>query len=348
MAAQVQADVAPFSRRDISDLVTVADMKSCPLYTALPKGSQNEANMLMEWPVDKNLEPTHAATADATDVTEFENALADYQQLRNYQQWYRPKGWAVGKIAQIGQNMPGIKNKKAKAVAKKMVQLKRMLEASVGSDLSAAEWTGAVGGVSRGIGDYISATAQSVLPVPTAYLTRSGCIDTTASASLTETIIQNVLQARYEVAGEKKTLSNFCGPNHKKAYRSFTQGVSASTNSATTVRMFTQTAESRAIVNTIDTYVGDFGTLELIEDLWLAYYNSTTPTTTAANDATQLAISKARAYALDLERWDWVGSQAPQSQEFPDLGGGPRGSVDAIGGLRCLNPICEIKFAPTS
>jgi hypothetical protein len=241
-----------------------------------------------------------------------------------------------------------VKNKKAKAMAKKMVQLKRMLEVSAGSDMEMVAPTGAVGGVSRGMGVWIQATAQTTNPVDANYRPPTGSIDTTPSASMTETIVQNVLQSSYEQTGQRKTFSCVCGPNHKKAYRAFTEKQTSSTNVMSSIRTFTQTAESKKIMATVDIYEGDFGILELIPSLWLAFFTASDPTKTAANDATQLAISKARAYVLDMENWEWLGQQAPMSQEFPDLGGGPRGSVDAIGLTKCWNPKGEAKFAPAS
>lgn len=347
MAGQVVSDIQAFSQRDIRNRVVMVDMKSTPLFSMIPKGDQEYGNVLMEWPMDKELDPEHTATPDAKDQDTFENPLSTYAQARNYQQWFRPKGWQLGKIAKL-QNMPGNKDKKAKMIAKKIKQLKRMLECSLGSDLPTVAWAGAVGGQSRGIGECIASTAQTVEAIPAAFLTASGCIDSTASASVTETIVQNVMQASYEETGEKKTFSLVCGPAHKKIYRGFTEKATASTNVMSSIRTFNQDGASKKIVATVDIYEGDFGVFELLESLWLAFYKTSDPTKTRLNEAAQKAISNARAYGLDMNNWEWQGSQAPKSEEYPNLGGGERGSVDAIGGLRCLNPRAEIKFAGTT
>jgi hypothetical protein len=349
MGQLLATDITSFSRRDISDDIVIVDAKSTPLFSMIPKGSQKEGNLLMEWPVDKNLDPEHNAVPDGTDVTEFENPMAAYDQIRSYMQWFRPlKGWKLGKLAVDVQNLPGYKMKKATAIVKKMKQLKRQLECSMGSDLDTKAPTGALGGVSRGLGSWIRATAQAVLPVPTPYLTASGCIDTTASSSLTEAIVQDVMQASYNETGEKKVFAFVCGPNHKKRYEGFTRTTAGTTNVQASIRSFNQDGASKKIVATVDVFEGNFGTAELMESLWLAYFNATTPGTTAANDATQLAISQARCYGLDTELLSWVGKQAPQSEEYPNLGGGPSGQCDAIGGLQHANPRASIKFAPTS
>lgn len=349
MGQQLASDIAPFSQRDISNKLTVADAKNCPAFSMVPKGSQEYANLTMEWPTDKNLDPVHTATADGVDVTSFENPSGDYAMLSNYQQWYRPEGWQIGKLAQVAQNLPGVPSPKARAVAKKMIQLKRTLEASLCSDLDCKPHSGGVGGVSRGMGSWISATAQTTNPVDARYRTDAGCIDTTASANLTEAIVQDVMQASYQQTGQKKTFTFLAGPNHKKRYRAFQNTVSSSTNSASVVRTFTQDATSKRIVFAVDVYEGDFGTAELVPTLWNAFFDTTNPTTTtAANNDTQLAISLARCYGVDWENWEWMGKQKPMSQELTDDGGGPRGYVDAIGGSKCYTPLAEIKFAPTT
>jgi hypothetical protein len=347
MPAQVVTDIVAFSNRDISNSITMVDAKSTPFFSMIPKGSQSYGNILMEWPMDKNLDPEHTAVTDNTDVSVFENALSQYGQGGNYQQWFRPKGWQVGKIAQVVQNLPGAPSPKAMAMAKKIKQLKRMLEASLGTDFEPVAWGGAAGGVSRGAGNIIKATAQTVLPFPSAFLTASGCIDTTASTSLTEAIVQNILQASWQETGQKITRDFICGANHKKAYRSFMEKSSGSTNTQSSARAFNND-NSGTIKWTVDTYIGDFGTANLQESQWLAYYNTTTTTNTADNNATQAAISQARCYGLNLDLWEWVGKQAPMHVELVDNGGGPRGAVDAIGGLKCYNPRAEIKFAPTA
>lgn len=348
MGQQLASDIAQFSQRDISNRLTVVDAKNTPAFSMIPKGSQEYANLTMEWPTDKNLDPTHTAIADGTDVAEFENPSGDYAMLSNYQQWFRPKGWQIGLLAQNAQNLPGVPSPKARAVAKKMIQLKRMLEASIGSDLDCKAHSGAIGGVSRGMGSWISSTAQTTNPVDANYRTASGCIDTTTSSSVTELIVQNVMQASYQETGQRKTFTFLCGPNHKKAYRGFTATTSGSTNSASVVRTFTQDATSKKIVFSVDIYEGDFGIAELVPTLWNAFYNTTTTTNTALNNTTQQNISLARCYGIDWDNWEWMGRQAPQSRELTDDGGGPRGFVHAVGGLKCYSPKAEIKFAPTA
>jgi hypothetical protein len=348
MAAQVVTDIQAFSQRDISNTLTMVDAKATPFFSMIPKGSQSYGSVLMEYPMDKNLDPVHTAITDNTDVSTFENALSSYGQGGNYQQWFRPPGWQVGKIAQTVQNLPGVGNPKAKQMAKKIIQLKRMLEASLGTDMEPRAWGGAQGGVSRGAGNFIKATAQTTLPIPTQFLTASGCIDTTASASVTETIVQNILQASWNETGQKLTRDLLCGGNHRKQYRSFMEKSSGSTNTQSSSRAFNNDATNGTIKWTVDTYQGDFGTFNIQESQWLAYYDTTDTTKTADSDSTQNSIRQARAYGLNLELWEWVGKQAPMHVDLPDLGGGPRGAVDAIGGLKCYNPRAEIKFAGTT
>lgn len=352
MPGAVVTDIIGFSQRDIGDMVVKVDQKKTPLFSMIPKGSQAFADMFMKRPVDRNLEPEHNAVPDAQDTTDFENPLADYAQVTGYMQHFRPtKGWKIGKQALVAQNLPGYKQKKAEMIVKKMIQLKRMMEISIGGDFDTkAPAAGAGGGaVSRGLGSWIKATAQTVEPVPAAYLTAAGCIDATASASVTETIVQNVLQAAYEENGEEDNDWVFvAGSNHKKVYRGFQVASSGSTNTQASVRSFNQDGASQKITASVTQFEGDFGNLALIKSLFLAYISTTDTTKTRATDAAQKAVSNARCYGLQMNRWEWNGRQAPQSEEYPNLGGGPSGNCDAIGGLMSLNPRDQIKFAGTT
>ncbi len=349
MAGQLVTDIIGYSQRDIGDLVVKVDMKKTPIFSMLPKGSQQFKDMIMKRPVDRNLEPEHNAVPDAQDVTDFENPLADYAQVTGYMQHFRPKkGWKIGKQALEAQNLPGYKQKKAEMVVKKMIQLKRMIECSIGSDLDTKAPAAGVGSVSRGLGSWIKETAQTVEPVPAAYLTASGCVNTTATTSLVESSVQDILQASYEENGEEEDWTFFAGPNHKKIYRGFMQAAAAANVAQASTRTFQQDGASDKITASVSYFEGDFGSLTLVKSLFLAYWDATTPTNTVVTTPAQKAISKARCYGLKMNRWEWNGRQAPQSEEYPNLGGGPSGNCDAIGGLMCLNPRDQLKFAPTS
>lgn len=327
------------SRRDLSDIVTIVDAKDTPFVSMVPKGQQSEDNMLMEWPADKEEEPTENAVVDNADVTEYDDALGSYAVLQGRLQWAR-RAAQVSKLAQVGQNMAGIKDKMAKQIAKKIIQLKRDMEIRLCGDGDSQAGTATVPYKTRGVGHWIRATAQTDLPVDASYLTPSASIETTASASLTEAKIQAVLESQYKQTGKIKTYSTLCGTTFKGLFKNFTQTQFGSANVASAIRTYNQDLASKKIVATVDVYQGDFGTMELIPSLWLAYLDS--------NGATQATVSGVRAYNLDMDMWQLVHKQKPQIGPELDFGGGKRRWVDTIYGLKCFNPLAEGKFAGTT
>ena len=221
----------------------------------------------------------------------------------------------------------------AKAVTKSLEQIKRSMEAAFCSDQESQEQSGASPYLTRGLGKWIQNGAQTDLPVAAAYRTPTASVNTTATASLTEANVQDVLQSIYEQTGKVSTYSLICGPNLKRAFTGFTRTQFASTNVASAIRTLNQDAEAKKITSTVDIFEGDFGTLELIPSLFLAKNAST---------AEQLS----RGYVLDMDMVELRYNRKPRFQELEDRGGGSRGIVDAICALCVKSPLGLGKFDP--
>jgi hypothetical protein len=101
------------------------------------------------------------------------------------------------------------------------------------------------------------------------------------------------------------------------------------------LRRFNQDANSRAIVNTVDSWEGDFGRINLVLSLFLGG-------TGIAN------VVNGRGYMCDWDQLELRYNRMPGYQENPNLGGGPRGYVDAVAGLVVYNPLGLGKVAPTA
>ena len=161
-------------------------------------------------------------------------------------------------------------------------------------------------------------------------------INTTATASLTETEVQAVLQSMYQVTGTMNSMMLVCGPELKRAFTGFTRFAGGTDNKAgLSVRTFTQSAESKKIVSSIDSFHGDFGVLDIVPSLFLAKDQA---------EASQLR----RGYVLSADMIELRYGRRPRFQELEDMGGGKRALVDAIAALVCMNPKGLAKFAATS
>ena len=326
-------------RQDLSDLIAVVDAKSCPVVSMAKKGAE-PINPLTQWQADAFGAPTLAGVLSNSDVSasDFEDQAANRVLLSARIQKFR-RVPSVDDLANTVSEVAGIGKKKemARAVSKSLEMLKRDMEATFCSDQESREQSGSNAYLTRGLGRWIQNGAQSDLPVNVNYRTPTGSINATATASLTENNIQDMLQSIYSQTGKVSTYSLVCGPTLKRQFTSFTRTQFASTNVASAIRVLNQKDENK-IVSTVDIFEGDFGTLELIPSLFLA----ADATTNAA------AVQNGRGYVLDMDMVELRYNRKPRFQELEDRGGGPRGIVDAICALCVKSPLALGKFAPTA
>jgi hypothetical protein len=326
-------------RQDLSDLIAVVDAKTCPVVSMARKGSE-PINPLTQWQADSFGNPTLAGVLSTSDVTnsDFEDQAAARVLLNARIQKFR-RVPSVDDLAQHVSEVAGVGKRRemARAVTKSLEMLKRDMEATFCSDQESREQSGSNAYLTRGLGRWIQNGAQSDLPVNASYRTPTGSINATATASLTENNIQDMLQSIYSQTGKVATYSLVCGPTLKRQFTSFTRTQFGSTNVASAIRVLNQKDENK-IVSTVDIFEGDFGTLELIPSLFLA----ADATTNAA------AVQNGRGYVLDMDMVELRYNRKPRFQELEDRGGGPRGIVDAICALCVKSPLALGKFAPTA
>ena len=323
-------------RQDLSDLIAVVDAKTCPVVSTAKKGSE-PINPLTQWQADAFATTgVPSGVLSNTDISssDFIDNAANRAILSARVQKFREVP-SVDDLAQNISEVAGIGKKRemAKAVTKSLEQIKRSMEAAFCSDQESQEQSGSDAYLTRGLGKWIQNGAQTDLPVAAAYRTPTASVNTTATASLTEANVQDVLQSIYEQTGKVSTYSLICGPNLKRAFTGFTRTQFASTNVASAIRTLNTEAESKKITSTVDIFEGDFGTLELIPSLFLAKN---------ASSAEQLS----RGYVLDMDMVELRYNRKPRFQELEDRGGGSRGIVDAICALCVKSPLGLGKFDP--
>jgi hypothetical protein len=323
-------------REHILDIISMVDAKETPFVSMAGKAFVPQ-NTLVEWSVDNYPTPRLEGALETDDAKTFENAEENKAMLYGRIHITERKPM-VGRLAQNVSDVAGQGKGKAmaKAVAKMLVAAKRDIESRCLSDKDSQAENGETPYGTRGMGEWLKATAQTDLPVPADYRTPTSSITTTATASMTEADVNNLLASNWEQTGKQDTLTLFCGMTLKRRFAGFTQTQFASTNVAASVRMFTDTLEARKITNVVDIYEGDGGTLELILDPFLARDNATA------------ATRNARGYAVDMDLVQLGFHTAPRNKPLPDGGGGPRSLIEAIWCLCYLNPLKGIKFAAAS
>jgi hypothetical protein len=324
-------------REDLSDVISVVDAKNTPVTSMAKKGADLTNGSVFSWQADAYNDPSFDGVLTSADVTTFDDPAKNRALLSGRAQKFR-RSIKVDDFAQNVDVVAGVGKKKemARGVSRAIVELKRDIESAACSDNDSQEQSGATPYKTRGLGSWISASAQTDLPVPSAFRTPSGSINSTAIASLTEAQVQGILQSVYTVTGQINTMTLVCGPELKRAFTGFTRFATGTDAAAElSIRTFTQSAEAKKITAKVDTFEGDFGTVSLLPTLFNAKDQV---------EATQLR----RGYLIDFDMLELRYGRRPRFQELEDQGGGPRGLIDAIAALVCWNPKSLGKFAATS
>ena len=324
------------AREDLADYIAIVDAKSTPFVSMSPKG-KDIGNMQFSWLVDNYGAPALAGVVDGTDVTvaNASNAVVARTRLNNYGQAFR-RDLRVGFIAET-QNVAGVTDELANGIAKKLVELKRDMEATFMCSNQAAQADNGTNAYLTGsLGNWLLADSASnigAVASGSAFKPASGAIDTTASASFTEVTVQNVLTAIYGNTGTFRDYDCILGSTLKRAFTNLTaSGTSVTINTnaiaATSVRTFNQDLGSDTFKASIDIFEGDFGRLVLHPSTFIGGKNT---------NAT-LASQAFKGYVIPMDMVEVRYAKLPQVKQLPDAGGGPARLVEAIAGLVCKNP----------
>ena len=324
-------------REDISDAMVLIEPGDTPLFSMCKKAKE-PANVLFQWPADRYSDPQTAGVLANEDVSSFDDEHANRVLLSGRIQKVR-RAFSCDDLVENVADLAGVGRKQAfnKAAAKALVELKIDIECVMGSDNDSQVQSGSNAYKTRGIGEWIKATAQAdtATAVDSTFRTPAASINATATTSLTENNVIDVLQSIYSVRRARRNYDLVCGVALKRAFTNFIRTATASTNVMSTVRTFNSNAEDKKIVNTIDIYEGDFGILSLHVSTYLAH-------------GAAAAVSAARGYVLDMDLVSIGFNRKPRMEELEDRGGGRRGFCDAIFGVAVANPQVIGKFAATT
>lgn len=323
-------------REDLSDLIAVVDAKSKPLLALAKKGAELVNPDVHSWQADGYNTPSFDGVLASDDVSTYDSPAAQRAKLSGRCQKFR-RSIMVDDFAANISDVAGVGRKKemARGAAKSIEEIGRDIEAAFCSDRDSQQQSGSNPYRTRGLGSWIASAAQTDLPVDANYRTPAGSITSTATDSITEGSIQNLLQSIYEQTGTVKNLVLLCGPTLKRRFTEFTRTQAGSTNVALNVKTYTQGAAEKKITATIDMFEGDFGSLQLLPSLLLAQDGAA-------------AVQSRRGYILDPEMVEVRYGRRPAFRELEDRGGGPRGLIDAIAGLVVHSPKGFGKIASTA
>ena len=322
-------------REDLADYISLVDARDTPITSMIPKGNK-PGNTLLQWQADNMPAAQSSGSVDGVDVSSYSNLNDGRAVIQNYIQVFQ-RAIRVSPLAVDVSNVAGLRDELAGMVAKGIKLTKRDIELTISSDNDAQADNGTVPYLTRGLGTWIQNGAQSVLPVNSNYRTPTASINTTATASFTESDAQGVLTSIYGQTGSFKEYDCVVGTSLKRAFSNllFTTGLTTTSSSsstlvagATAVRTFSRDANSDAYIASVDIFEGDFGRLKLHPSLFLP--------------------NAFRGYVLDMELLELRYTNLPEVTELPDAGGGPARLIKAVAGLVCKNPLGLGKFAASS
>ena len=315
-------------REDLTDFLTILEPEDTPKLSMFAK-SPRPTSYYQEWQVDNLFPVNFAGVIEGTDVTNFANQAQNRARIGNHvQKFWRP--WAVSDIMEAA-DVAGVSNEVANAKAKAMREIKRDIEAALGSDNEMQADNGSVPYLMRGLGMWIGGT-QTVHAVPSLFATPSGSLNSTATASLTEANWNAVFQSIFEQNGGKRNYTVFAGPTFKRTISQF-QRTTGSSGTTQTYQVI-QGAEEHRIDLHVDLYEGDFHTVTIIADL----FNGLTTQSNISTAAWITTQSRCRAYVIDPDLVGFGYMIGLESMELPDQGAGRRGLVKCVGTLMVKNP----------
>lgn len=323
-------------REDISDMMILARVEETPFSAMVAKGDEAN-NTLTDWPIDLPLAPRTAGIPDDQDATAFQNMSPDRTKLRGRVQIFErlPK---VSRLAQKVSNVAGVGKRQefAKQVVKAIAACGLDMETRFLCDDDSADEATSGAYETRGMGSWTQSTAQTDLPVPSAYLPQSGQIYSSTLANFGEAEFKSLLQERWEKVQRKGKLAVFCGPSFKSkvdTWSFYTPNVSSNTF----IRTFNANLADKKVTQVVDFLETSFGSAELYLHPHILYDGAN-----AASTATPLG-----ALVIDMQFVNVGYNQRPTKNDLPNLGGGLRAQIEAIAVLRNTNPQAHCKVAPS-
>jgi hypothetical protein len=324
-------------REDLANLIAMVDAKDTPFTSMAKKGSQ-PGNTIFRWQADR-LPSTSAPTpvVDGTDVdpnsgtTNFVNdGTTQFRvELSNRIQIFR-KAVRVSKLTQDVANIAGVKDELANNVSKAITLIKRDMEVAMCANQGAQVDNGTVGYRTRGLDKWIVAAASiDTVDLPaaaSAFCPAAAQISSVGTASLTETVVQDILTGIYSQTGQFKDYDALVGPTLKRAFTNLVFTTTASgTNQYPSIRTFNREADASAYVSSVDVFEGDFGRIRLHPSLFLKNNFS--------------------GYIIPFDQVEVrYGGNVAQVTELTDNGGGPARLIEAVAGLCIYNPLAFGKF----
>lgn len=344
MSLQYSAQVG--QQDDWANVITNVAMIDTPKLAWLPEGP-NLISTERQYQAETYRSPGRNSHADGVPVGGEQSAGETRKELRSVIQ-YSTKRAGVTVLQQGFGNVAGVEDELGREIRKQTKELSKDIEAAIGSAQECRVGvSGTTGYMTRGIPNWIQASAQGTYPVDSTLYPAAAQISTTATGSLTEDVILNILQGMGTTTRDKQAITAFIGPTLQRVINSwpmFIPSAGATINGGAYPSAVRGGAFDRGIVR----YISPFGPVDLVLD----YNNYALDSNGVAQSGT--TYNTHSAFFLHQDKWQFSwgsmngGSGKPKWLESAYEGGKRSAFCESVWMLTCLNPQGEGKYAPAS
>lgn len=316
-------------RQDLSNYITNIEQENYPLISMLPK-DKDPVNTEFETQADDYGDTNDLDGVPAgKDADQFENQAARRGIIKNKVQkmWENPM---VDDFAENVSENPAISSEYLDAVRKSTVRLKFRIEKRLFSEREAEANATTRGYGTCSIFGFLKAAAPTgVQIIPDQFRLGSAQRYTSTLTLLTEEALQDILQELFENTHGAGDFDAFFGSEAKQKI-SFMSIYRPDVSSNTIVRRF-DASKNTELKATVDIITGDFGTVKLHPTTRMRWQD-------VNGAATSQTLRRGSGVVMSMKLWGLAFKRRPGHRPLIDQGGGPRGIVDAIFGLRCKQP----------
>lgn len=333
LATSYNVTEAKGARQNLENLLKTVEPTETPLYSTLSQSEAPKAT-LNEWLVDSLADPEIGGVIDGVDLTisDAANLIDSRARLGNRVQTIRDI-FSVSRQAEMIDVAPGGQGGLFNASkAKSLIQLKRSIETAIASGNDQAAGTAGAGATMCGLGLWSDPThVGNTFDTAAKQAFRAVSGSRVSLAALTESALRGLLQSVYTASGAKGSYKLYAGPAVMNAITDYTRA--AVTNNP--VYSFTQDVSGKTLVNSVLHYVSDFGSIDIIPDLFLGRVNGAA----SGTDTVEGTVNTDRAYLIpDDDTVSLKFLEGISVVDLPDNGAGKRAFTEAMLTLRVGNP----------
>jgi hypothetical protein len=303
--------------RSLANVIRNIESEATP-YTTMIRTGTRPKQALHEWQVKAYPVVGHKGVHDGVDATSFEHNPREEMSVYAQKSWWNP---GVSDFAEEAEVAGLGKGEFAEQVADAIITVKRIIEKRCVS----AEDTKLENGTTnpyetRGIFSWISSTAQTTKPVPSAFLTPSAQIYTGTLAAFTEAAFKAMAKSSYKQRKGTYSMHGFVGVDLKDKFTQMSVYIDNIANT-TPIARYNKSADDRAIVRVIDKLVMDSG--EVLLHLSPFLY-------TDANTGEDTLYTHRSGIFTDMGMCFLAYTRMPRVVNLDYKGGGKRAIVDTI------------------